>query len=93
LSERETGDKVTRAGPASSQAEVGNIKVVRGAWNEAFFSELENFPSERGHDDQVDALAGAVNDILQPTPGAGWMAFFEAQAAEARKSTEQTKQP
>jgi predicted phage terminase large subunit-like protein len=83
LSERETGDKVTRAGPASSQAEVGNIKVVRSAWNEAFFSELENFPSERGHDDQVDALAGAVNDILQPIPGAGWLAFAEAQAAQA----------
>jgi predicted phage terminase large subunit-like protein len=85
MSERETGDKVTRAGPASSQAEVGNIKVVRGAWNEAFFGELENFPSERGHDDQVDALAGAVNDILQPTPGAGWLNYAESQAAQAEK--------
>jgi len=92
-SERETGDKVTRAGPASSQAEVGNIKVVRGAWNETFFSELENFPPTKGHDDQVDALAGAVNAILQPIPGAGWLGYAESQAKAAQKSTEKTKQP
>jgi predicted phage terminase large subunit-like protein len=91
--ERETGDKVTRAGPASSQAEVGNIKIVRGAWNEAFFSELENFPPTKGHDDQVDALSGAVNTILQPVPGAGWLAFIESQAAEAQKSKPNTNQP
>jgi predicted phage terminase large subunit-like protein len=90
--ERETGDKTTRAGPASSQAEVGNIKVVRGAWNEAFFSELENFPPTKGHDDQVDALAGAVNDILQPIPGAGWLAYAESQATEAEKAAEKPKQ-
>jgi predicted phage terminase large subunit-like protein len=92
-SERETGDKVTRAGPASSQAEVGNIKIVRGPWNEAFLSELENFPPVKGHDDQVDALAGAVNAILQPIPGAGWLGFVESQAAEAQKSKEKPKQP
>jgi predicted phage terminase large subunit-like protein len=91
--ERETGDKVTRAGAASSQAEVGNIKVVRGVWNEVFFSELENFPPTKGHDDQVDALSGAVNTILQPVPGAGWMGFIESQAAQAQKSTEKTNQP
>ena len=56
---RETGDKVTRAGPVSAQAEAGNIKVVKGPWNDAFFDELENFPE--GHDDQVDALSGAFD--------------------------------
>lgn len=53
-----TKDKVTRASPVSSQAEAGNIKVLRGAWNEDFFNELENFP-EGNHDDIVDALSGA----------------------------------
>ncbi len=66
--ERETGDKVTRASPASSQASAGNIKVVRGPWNEAFFTELENFPSPKTKDDQVDALSGAFNYLV--TPGA-----------------------
>lgn len=63
---RETGDKVTRAGPFSAQAEAGNVHVVRGPWNDAFFAELENFPE--GHDDQVDAAAGALQELslMQP---------------------------
>jgi predicted phage terminase large subunit-like protein len=52
---RASKDKVTYAGPASSQAEAGNIRVVRGAWNEPFFATLERFPV--GHDDDVDALS------------------------------------
>ncbi|MBP3958356.1 phage terminase large subunit [Gemmata sp. G18] len=64
--ERETGDKVTRASPASAQAGAGNIRVVRGAWNEAFFTELESFPSPNTHDDQVDGLSGAFNALIGP---------------------------
>jgi predicted phage terminase large subunit-like protein len=61
-----TGDKVTRASPASAQAEAGNIKVVRGPWNEAFFAEVENFPSTKSKDDQIDALADAIDELLMP---------------------------
>lgn len=57
-----TGSKEVRAGPASAQAEVGNIKLLRGDWNAAFIEELEAFPLG-GHDDQVDALADAINDL------------------------------
>ncbi len=53
-----TKDKVTRAAPVSAQAEAGNIRVLRGFWNEDFFRELENFP-EGAHDDIVDSLSGA----------------------------------
>lgn len=53
-----TKDKITRASPVSAQAEAGNIRVLRGHWNEDFFRELENFP-EANHDDIVDALSGA----------------------------------
>ncbi|PWU04916.1 MAG: terminase, partial [Verrucomicrobia bacterium] len=53
-----TKDKVTRASPVSAQAEAGNIRVLRGHWNEDFFKELENFP-DSNHDDIVDALSGA----------------------------------
>lgn len=67
ISERETGDKVTRASPASSQAEAGNIKLLRAPWNEAFITELVNFPSDSIHDDQIDALSGAVNSLIKPT--------------------------
>lgn len=53
-----TKDKITRSLPVSSQAEAGNIKVVRANWNEDFFKELENFP-DSSHDDIIDSLSGA----------------------------------
>lgn len=62
----ETGNKVTRAGPLSAQVEQGNVKLVKGQWNEVFLNELENFP-DGAHDDQVDAAAGAFN-YLTRTP-------------------------
>jgi predicted phage terminase large subunit-like protein len=58
----ETGDKVTRAKPYSAQVEAGNVALVRAPWNAAFVQEHEAFP-EDGHDDQVDAAAGAFNKI------------------------------
>lgn len=67
-SERETGDKVTRAHALSSQAEAGNVKIVRGPWNETFLNELENFPGAR-HDDQVDAASGAFNMLIEKQSG------------------------
>jgi predicted phage terminase large subunit-like protein len=63
---RPTGDKVTRAMPASAQAEAGNIKIVRGAWNDAFLNELENFDGDpKKHDDQVDTLSGAFTMLSE----------------------------
>lgn len=59
-------DKITRALPVSAQAEAGNIKVLKGRWNEDFFKELENFP-EGAHDDIVDALSGAFLLINENT--------------------------
>lgn len=58
-----TKDKVTRAKPASAQAEAGNIKLVRGPWNKAFLDELEAFPTDGVHDDIVDALSGGFNAL------------------------------
>lgn len=57
-----TKDKVTRAKAVSAQCEARNVKIVRGAWNDNFFKELENFP-DGGHDDQVDTLSGAFNEL------------------------------
>lgn len=55
-------DKETRARPVSAQCEVGNIQVLRADWNNVLFSELENFP-EGAHDDIVDVLSGAFNEL------------------------------
>lgn len=57
-------DKVTRAKPASAQAEAGNFKVLRAHWNDEFFNELENFP-DGVHDDIVDCLSGAFNALAE----------------------------
>lgn len=61
-----TGDKQTRARPLASQVEAGNVLVVEGEWNDAFFLELENFPFG-SHDDQVDAAADAFDELNQST--------------------------
>ncbi len=57
-----TGDKATRAKPASAQAEAGNVYLLRGSWNEAFLDEVCSFPNA-AHDDQVDAFADALNEL------------------------------
>lgn len=61
-----TGDKVTRFSGFSAQAEAGNVRVVRGPWNERWLSELENFPPETGHDDDADSTAQAFNALARP---------------------------
>lgn len=59
-----TGSKEMRANPVASQAEAGNIKIVRGQWNAALLDEIELFPSG-SHDDQVDALSGALEALTE----------------------------
>jgi predicted phage terminase large subunit-like protein len=57
-------NKERRAVPASAQAEAHNIGYVRGAWNDEFFLELENFPDGLNND-QVDGLSGAIGQMLE----------------------------
>jgi predicted phage terminase large subunit-like protein len=65
-----TGDKETRAKPVSAQSEAGNVKIVRGLWNDEFIRELENFPQAR-HDDCVDAFSGAHEQLREANGGGG----------------------
>lgn len=58
----ESGDKETRANPLSAQAEAGNVDVLEGDWNDAFFDELCVFPNGE-HDDQVDGASRAFNTL------------------------------
>lgn len=62
---RNTGDKLTRAGPLASQAEAGNVRLLAGPWVAPFLDELEAFPSPGVHDDQVDAASGAFLALTQ----------------------------
>jgi len=55
-------DKLTYAGPFSTQVEAGNVDVLCGPWNEAFFAELEGFP-DLAHDDIVDACSRAFQAL------------------------------
>ena len=61
-SSTETGDKITRFSPFSAQAEGGNVDVLRGAWNERWFTALENFPTAK-HDDDVDSTSRAFDGV------------------------------
>lgn len=45
--ERVTGAKEVRAEPMAAQASVGNVKLLKGKWNEEFLDEIEVFPVGR----------------------------------------------
>lgn len=66
--EPESGDKVVRADPVRSQAEAGNVKLKRGAWNAAYLEEMTSFPTGK-HDDQVDGTSGAFNKVALSPQG------------------------
>jgi predicted phage terminase large subunit-like protein len=68
---RPDGNKATRAKPAGTQAQYGNIHYLRAPWNREFFDELYAFngldPGKGGaaHDDMADAFSGAFNLLAQ----------------------------
>ncbi len=61
-SSTETGDKLTRFSPFSAQAEAGNVDVLRGQWNDRWFSNLESFPTAK-HDDTADSTSRAFDAV------------------------------
>ena len=58
----ESGDKVTRAEPFSSQWLAGNVDVREAEWNDDYFRQLENFPVGKLKD-MVDASANAYLEL------------------------------
>jgi predicted phage terminase large subunit-like protein len=80
----ESGDKLTRFGPFSSQCRAGNVKIRRGSWNEELFRVLEGFP-ELAHDDEVDACSGAL-EMLNPQMKSWGIYEFYRQKAEALRA-------
>lgn len=55
-------DKVTRANAVSPVAMARKIKLVKGAWNDSFLTELTSFPKAT-HDEAVDCLCYAVDQV------------------------------
>lgn len=86
-----TGDKVTRFNPFSAQAAAGNVDVLRGDWNEEWFSALEGFP-EAKHDDDADSTAQAFNAFLDNLANQGLLDLLrrEATAKDAPEAVEPT---
>lgn len=58
-------DKVGRAEPFAAQAEAGNVRLVRGAWNLPYLAVVCAFP-KGANDDDVDATSGAFNCLARP---------------------------
>ena len=55
-----TGSKDVRLEPFAAQAEVGNVRLVRGGWNGPWLEEMMAVPNGR-YRDQADATAGAFS--------------------------------
>lgn len=70
-----SGNKIQRAEPLASQANVGNLVLLRGPWNKILLDELSKFPFGT-HDDQVDCLSTGFEAIFQP-PTNGIFEFYQ----------------
>ena len=83
----ESGDKLTRFGPFSSQCRAGNVKIRRGAWNEELFRVLKGFP-DLAHDDEVDACSGALEMLNPQMKSWGLYELMRRQAQELEQQRE-----
>ena len=59
---RESGSKESRAEPMAAQWQAGNFDIVIAPWNDAYLSQLENFPDGK-FKDMVDASANAFSEL------------------------------
>lgn len=58
-----TVNLIGRAQGLAAQSKPGNVKIVRGPWNEDLLKELHAFPTKGVPDDQVSALSLAFNAL------------------------------
>lgn len=61
-SERVSGSKEVRADAFAAQVNAGNVRMIHGDWNKALLEEMRTFPLGK-HDDQIDAMADAFNEL------------------------------
>jgi predicted phage terminase large subunit-like protein len=60
----ETGSKESRAKGLSSQQAIGNVYIVKGAWNKEFIDQCATFPNGK-YKDMVDAASRAFHSVLE----------------------------
>src|SRR6516165_8091985 len=84
----ESGDKLTRFRPFSSQCRAGNVRIRRGSWNEELFRVLEGFP-DLAHDDEVDACSGALEMLNPQMKGWGIYELYRQQAEQLLQAERQ----
>ncbi len=82
----ESGDKVTRFGPFSAQAEAGNVKILAG-YDEESLRRLEAFPDGRYKDD-ADACSGALQ-MFHDLDGSGLTEWMRQQADATKQNSEE----
>jgi len=70
---RPYGDKLNRAMPWASRAELGIVQVCRGMWNKKFFEECADFTADdtHQHDDMIDAVSGAYHYLIHKAVSVG----------------------
>jgi len=69
--DRPTGPKEVRAEPVAAMAEAGNVKLVKGPWNEEFLREAETFPAG-AKKDQIDAVSGGYSKLVASSRAGAW---------------------
>ncbi|HRJ40437.1 MAG TPA: terminase family protein [Caldilineaceae bacterium] len=62
--DRPSGNKDVRLLPFQAQAEAGNVRMLRAAWNRPYLDELAAIPNGR-YRDQGDASSGAYNRCVE----------------------------
>lgn len=82
---RSTGPKEVRANTFSSQAEAGNVGILRGHWNDGLFGFLEPFPSKKVHDDPVDSSSGAMDQLFIGTSAQDHLRQMQRRAELAKQ--------
>lgn len=81
----ETGDKVTRFGAFSAQARAGNVLLLKGEWNEAYLTALEQFPTAGL--DEGDASSRAMKALTDVNTAALEALRNEIAAHERREAS------
>ena len=77
-------------GSGRAQCRAGNVKILRGSWNEDLFRVLEGFP-DLAHDDEVDACSGALEMLNPDMKSYGAYELARRQAEQLRAEQQRDK--
>lgn len=84
--DRPVGDKVMRAEPFATQANIGNVFLLEGAWNKQYKDEIKMFPRGK-YKDQVDASSQAFAHLA----GKGKIDYRKLMSSAANKYAQENK--